>query len=392
MKYDFDEIIDRAGTNSLKYDFARERGMPDDLLPLWVADMDFRAPREVLDALKAKVEHGIFGYSEPKNDYFETLGAWCRERYGWTNCAPENFLLTCGVVHALATLIRILTREDDSVLICQPVYYPFAGTIRANRRRLVVSELKYENGRYAVDFEDFEEKIVRGNVKVFILCNPHNPVGRVWTREELERLGDVCLRRGVFVISDEIHADFIYGNAPHTVFASIRPEFEKNCAVCTAPTKTFNLAGLHIANTYLADPALRRKFLAELDAQGYSQSNVMGIVACQAAYAHGAPWLDALRGYLRGNLDFVRNFLRERAPKIRLVEPEGTYLIWLDFREFGLSDAELKRRVLDGAKLWLDDGFIFGAGGSGFQRVNIACPRAVLERALLRLAAAFPRG
>lgn len=388
MTYDFDEIIDRTGTNSLKYDFARERGKPDDLIPLWVADMDFRAPQEVVDALKAKADHGIFGYSEPKENYFAALGNWCRSRYGWA-CEPKNFLLTCSVVHALATLVRILTREGDAVLICQPVYYPFAGTIRANRRKLVVSELKNDDGRYSVDLEDFERKIAENDVKVFILCNPHNPVGRVWTREELETLGDVCLKHGVFVVSDEIHADFIYGNARHTVFASIKPEFEKNCAVCTAPSKTFNLAGLHIANTYLADPALRRKFLAELDAQGYSQSNVMGIVACRAAYEHGAPWLDALRGYLQGNLDFVRGFLRERAPKIRLVEPEGTYLIWLDFRALGLSDAEIKNRMLNDAKLWLDDGYIFGAGGNGFQRVNIACPRALLERALIRLADAF---
>lgn len=388
MTYDFDEIIDRTGTNSLKYDFARERGKPDDLIPLWVADMDFRAPQEVVDALKAKADHGIFGYSEPKENYFAALGNWCRSRYGWA-CEPKNFLLTCGVVHALATLVRILTREGDAVLICQPVYYPFAGTIRANRRKLVVSELKNDDGRYSVDLEDFERKIAENDVKVFILCNPHNPVGRVWTQEELETLGDVCLKHGVFVVSDEIHADFIYGNARHTVFASIKPEFEKNCAVCTAPSKTFNLAGLHIANTYLADPALRRKFLAELDAQGYSQSNVMGIVACRAAYEHGAPWLDALRGYLQGNLDFVRGFLRERAPKIRLVEPEGTYLIWLDFRALGLSDAEIKNRMLNDAKLWLDDGYIFGAGGNGFQRVNIACPRALLERALIRLADAF---
>lgn len=388
MKFDFDEIIERRGTNSLKYDFARERGMPDDLLPLWVADMDFRAPKEVLDAITARVAHGIFGYSEPKQDYFDVLGAWFEKRHGW-KCEPRNFVQTCGVVHALATLIRALSREGDAVLICAPVYYPFAGTIRGNCRRLVVCELRETNGSYAVDFEDFERKIVEHGVKLFILCNPHNPVGRVWSRAELERLGDICLAHGVFVVSDEIHADFIYAPARHTVFASVKPEFEKKCAVCTAPTKTFNLAGLHIANTYIADPALRKKFLRELDRQGYSQPNVIGLVACRAAYEHGEPWVDALLAYLRGNIDFMREFLRERAPKIRFVEPEGTYLVWSDFRAYGLSDEALRAKIIGEAKLWLDDGFIFGAGGNGFQRVNIACPRATLQKALEQLAAVF---
>lgn len=388
MKFDFDEIIDRRGTNSLKYDFARERGMPEDLLPLWVADMDFRAPQEILDAITARVAHGIFGYSEPKQDFFDALGAWFSTRHGW-KCEPRNFVQTCGVVHALATLISAFTETGDSVLICQPVYYPFASTIRGNGRRLVISELRERAGHYVIDFEDFERKIVEHGVKLFILCNPHNPVGRVWTRAELERLGDICLAHGVFVVSDEIHADFVYAPARHTVFASVKPEFEKKCAVCTAPTKTFNLAGLHIANTYIADPALRRKFLRELDRQGYSQSNVIGLVACRAAYEHGAPWVDALLAYLRGNVDFVREFLRSRAPKIRLVEPEGTYLVWLDFRAYGLSDEALREKIIGEAKLWLDDGFIFGAGGNGFQRINIACPRATLQAALERLAAAF---
>ncbi len=388
MKFDFDEIIDRRGTNSLKYDFARERGMPEDLLPLWVADMDFRAPQEILDAITARVAHGIFGYSEPKQDFFDALGVWFATRHGW-KCEPRNFVQTCGVVHALATLISAFAETGDAVLICQPVYYPFASTIRGNGRRLVVSELRERAGRYVVDFEDFERKIIAHGVKLFILCNPHNPVGRVWTRAELERLGDICLAHGVFVVSDEIHADFVYAPARHTVFASVKPEFEKNCAVCTAPTKTFNLAGLHIANTYIADPALRRKFLRELDRQGYSQSNVIGLVACRAAYEHGAPWLDALLAYLRGNVDFVREFLRSRAPKIRLVEPEGTYLVWLDFRAYEFSDEALREKIIGEAKLWLDDGFIFGAGGNGFQRINIACPRATLRAALERLAAAF---
>ena len=249
--------------------------------------------------------------------------------------------------------------------------------------------MKQTNGRYEVDYDDFERKITENDVKLFLLCSPHNPVGRVWTREELERMGDICLAHGVFVVADEIHADFVYGENRHTVFSTVRPEFEANCAVCTAPTKTFNLAGLHNANTYIADAAVRRKFSAELDKQGYSQSNVMGIVACRAAYRYGEEWLRELLAYLSGNVAFVRDFLNENLPQVKMTEPQGTYLLWLDFRSYGLSDGELKRRMQSEAKVWLDDGYIFGAGGSGFQRVNIACPRAVLNEALLRIHKVF---
>ena len=217
MKYDFDKIYDRKNTNSLKYDFAAERGKPRDLLPMWVADMDFRAPDEVITTLKDKAEHGIFGYSEPKSDYFETLHNWFLSRHGWET-QPEKFVVTCGVVFSICALIRALTSVGDSVIICQPVYYPFAESVTDNGRKLVISELKNEDGYYTVDYDDFEKKIIENSVKLFIFCNPHNPVGRVWTREELERMGDICLKHGVFVISDEIHSDFVYGDNKHIVF------------------------------------------------------------------------------------------------------------------------------------------------------------------------------
>lgn len=388
MKYDFDRVYDRRNTNSLKYDFAAERGKPLNILPLWVADMDFRAPDEVIEALKKKAEHGIFGYSEPKSDYFDTLCKWFRERHGWET-EPEKFVLTCGVVYSICTLIRALTKKGDGVLICQPVYYPFAQSVKDNGRRLVVSELKNDDGFYTVDYDDFERKICENDVKMFILCNPHNPVGRVWTREELERLGDICLKHGVFVVSDEIHADFVYGDNRHTVFSTVKKEFEQNCAVCTAPTKTFNLAGLHIANTYIYADEARAKFLAELDGAGYSQSNIMGIIACQAAYAYGAQWLDELKEYLRKNIAFVREYIENNIPSISVKEPQGTYLVWLDCRRTGLSDRQLKNLVQNKAELWLDDGYIFGAGGSGFERINIACPKLTLTAALERLKKAF---
>ena len=384
MSYNFDTVHNRKNTNSLKYDFASERGKPDDLIPLWVADMDFRAPDEVVSALKEKAEHGIFGYSEPKADYFEALENWFSTRHGW-KVDGRKFVQTCGVVFAISALIRTLTDAGDAVLICQPVYYPFAQTILDNNRKLIVSELKNENGYYTVDYEDLERKIKDNGVKLFILCNPHNPVGRVWTKEELTRLGRICLDNDVFVISDEIHCDFTYEGNTHTVFATLGREFEENSAICTAPTKTFNLAGLHISNTYIYSDSLRRKFVKELDKQGYSQSNVMGLVACQAAYTYGADWLDELRRYLAENLSFVREYLRENIPEIKLVEPQGTYLIWLDCRCLRLTDRELKALIQDKAKLWTDDGYIFGAGGSGFERINIACPRSVLKEALINL-------
>lgn len=384
MSYNFDTIHDRRNTNSLKYDFARERGKPDGLIPLWVADMEFRAPDEVIAALKEKAEHGIFGYSEPNEDYFEALENWFSARHGW-NVDGRKFVQTCGVVFAISALIRTLTNAGDAVLICQPVYYPFAQTILDNDRKLVVSELKNENGYYTVDYEDFERKIKDNGAKLFILCNPHNPVGRVWTKEELATLGRICLANGVFVISDEIHCDFTYEGNIHTVFATLGRKFEENCAVCTAPTKTFNLAGLHISNTYIYDDQLRRRFAKELDKRGYSQSNIMGLVACQAAYTYGSEWLDELKVYLADNLSFVRAYLQDKIPEIKLVEPQGTYLIWLDCRCLKLTNRELSKFVQDEAKLWTDDGYIFGAGGHGFERINIACPRSVLKEALANL-------
>ncbi len=384
MKYDFDRVYERKNTNSLKYDFAAERGKPENILPLWVADMDFRAPDGVITALKEKAEHGIFGYSEPKEEYFSAYREWFLNRHGWY-ADTDKLVLSCGVVYALCTLIRILTKEGDGVLICQPVYYPFQESIIENRRKLVVSRLVEKDGVYSIDFDDFERKIVENGVKLFILCSPHNPVGRVWTREELERLGNICLKHGVFVVSDEIHCDFVYEGYRHTVFASINKQFEKNCAVCTAPTKTFNLAGLHNANIYIYDDKIREAYKAELNRQGYSQSNVMGIVACQAAYSWGAEWLDELKIYLKGNVDFVREYLKNNIPKIKLIEPQGTYLLWLDCSGLGLTVKQLRDFIVNKAGLWLDDGYIFGEGGGGFERINIACPRSVIQTALEKL-------
>lgn len=389
MTYSFDKIIERRGTDSLKYDFATKRGMPDGILPLWVADMDFQAPPEVLEALVEKSRHGIFGYSDAAgDDYFNALAGWYAGRFNWLP-SPKWLVKAPSVVYAICTAIRALTNEGDSVLIQQPVYYPFASSILSNNRRLVVNELVYHDGKYSIDLSDFEEKVIRDQVKLFILCSPHNPVGRVWTRDELTAMGDICVKYGVKVISDEIHADFVYPGHRHQVFEAIKPEFSDITITCTAPTKTFNLAGLQISNIFISNAGLRRQFRQEFDRTGYSQPNVMGLAACRAAYKYGAPWLEELKVYLASNLSLVRDFLAQELPSIRLVEPEGTYLIWLDCRGLGLSDKELDDLIVHKAGLWLDGGTMFGAGGEGFQRINIACPASILENALERLKKAF---
>lgn len=387
--FDFDTIIDRRGTHSLKYDFAARRGMPDQILPLWVADMDFASPPAVLDALAQRIRHGVFGYSDAADEgYFNSLKKWYKKRFDW-EIRPEWLVKTPGVVFAICAAIRGLTQPGDAVLIQQPVYYPFESVIKVNNRRLIVNQLILEDNRYRMNLEEMERQIIDEKVKLFILCSPHNPVGRVWSEEELTAVGRLCSKYGVYVVADEIHADFVYTGYRHKVFAAICPEFAQNCILCTAPTKTFNLAGLQISNIFIPNEKLRRIFKRELAKTGYSQPNLMGLLACQAAYEEGEAWLEELIKYLEGNLVLVRNFLEEKLPKVRLVEPEGTYLIWMDFSALGLPDKEIDELFVKKAGLWLDTGTMFGAGGVGFQRMNIACPRSLLQEALDRMEKAF---
>lgn len=387
MQYDFDQIINRKNTNSLKYDFASERGKPADLLPLWVADMDFQVPQEVIEELKKTSQHGIFGYSEVKEDYFIALKNWFSRSFQWS-IKPDWLIKTPGIVFAISMAVRAFTKENDAILIQRPVYYPFSSSILDNGRTLINNALVYRDGRYEIDFHDFEQKIADNNVKLFILCNPHNPVGRVWRAEELTRLGDICIKHGVLVVSDEIHAEFTYAHNHHQVFATLNPAFEKITITCTAPSKTFNLAGLQVSNIFIANPDLRGKFYKEINKAGYCELNTMGIAACQSAYTYGREWLVQLKQYLAKNLDFTRTFLRERLPQMRLIEPEGTYLIWLDCTALGLDEKAREDLIVNKAKLWLDTGTMFGPEGRGFERINIACPRITLERALLQLEAA----
>lgn len=385
---DFDCIVDRKGTKSLKYDFAVRRGKPEDVLPLWVADMDFKTSSYVTDALSRMAEHGIFGYSESEDDYFDALKSWMKRRHDWD--VEESWLIkTPGIVFALAMAIKAYTKEGDGVIIQQPVYYPFSEVINDNGRKLVNNPLvRDEDGRYGIDFDDFERKIVGENVRLFILCSPHNPVGRVWTKEELVRLGDICVKHNVVIISDEIHSDFIF-EGTHHVFSTVGDSFRDNCIVCTSPSKTFNIAGLQISNIFIENRELRRKFKEQVNKSGYSQVSLAGLVACEAAYRHGDEWFDAVLKYIRSNAEFAKEYIEKNIPKVKMTRLEGTYLIWLDFKAYGLDDKELDHRILYDAGLWLDGGSMFGRDGRGFQRVNIACPRAVLKEALDRLAAVF---
>ncbi|MCC8358056.1 MAG: pyridoxal phosphate-dependent aminotransferase [Oscillospiraceae bacterium] len=385
--YDFDRQINRRGTNSLKYDFAAERGRPADVLPLWVADMDFQAPEPVLNALRKTVEHGVFGYSETKEDYTQIVSSWFRERFGW-EARPEWLVKTPGVVFALAMAVRSLTCPGDGVLIQTPVYYPFFSVIQDNGRKVVENRLCYIQGRYTIDFEDFERKIEENRVTLFLLCSPHNPVGRVWTRDELRQMGHICKQYGVYVVSDEIHCDFAFPEHPHHIFPNAVPSMEGRTVVCTAASKSFNLAGLQVSNIWIPNEWIRQRFVREIDKCGYSQLNQLGLVATQAAYTGGSEWLEQCKTYLRHNLDFLRAFLTERIPQIRLVEPEGTYFAWLDCSGLKLSSRELDDLILHRAKLWLDPGAMFGGGAEQFQRVVLACPRKTLETALERLATA----
>ena len=388
MAYDFDAVIDRRGTDSLKYDFAREEGKRPGLLPMWVADMDFAAPPEVLADLRKSVDHGVFGYTEPKGDsYYDAVAGWFGGRFGY-HVGRDEIVKAPGLVFAISQAVRAFTEPGDAVLIQTPAYYPFYDIVRGNGRELAVNPLPYAGGKYGIDFGDFERKIAGRGVKLFILCSPHNPVGRVWTRDELGRMRDICAGRGVAVVSDEIHCDFAWPGHAHTCYGLL----DENAVVATGPSKTFNLAGLQISNILVKNPDLRAKLVAEFARSGCHQMNTMGLAACRSAYAKGAPWLGELRAYILGNIRLLREFLEAELPNVRLVEPEGTYLAWLDFSAYGLSQGELDRRVEEGAGLWLDSGTLFGPEGAGFQRVNLACPRATLAEALGRLKKEFAPG
>ncbi|MCR5279409.1 MAG: pyridoxal phosphate-dependent aminotransferase [Lachnospiraceae bacterium] len=390
---DFDRVVNRKNTGCLKYDFAVKRGYPAEVLPLWVADMDFQTSSYIRDALAGLSFHNIYGYTNTQHGdgFFDAVSGWMKRHHNWT-VQEEWHVKTPSVSFAIAMAIKALTKEGDSVIIQEPVYYPFKSLILKNGRKAVSSDLyRDESGRYQMDFENFERKVADNKVKLFILCNPHNPVGRVWTREELEAVGEICRRRGVFVFSDDIHFDFVF-KGEHVFFQEVKEEYKDFTITATSPSKTFNLAGLQQANIFIPNKEIRGKIKAEIDKTGYDEPNAAGITAARAAYESGDVWYEACKSYIAGNIEFADRFLKENLPGVSKSVTEGTYLIWLDCRGICPDPEKLDDLVINKAKLWLDSGKIFGNAGTGFQRINVACPRVVLREALERLSGLWGRG
>jgi len=387
-KYDFDAVVNRHGTSCLKYDFGMQRKGRTDLLPLWVADMDFKLPDEILADFHKRIDHGIFGYTDPDQEYYAALDGWFSRRHGY-HIDPKTVTVGCGVVYGLATGVKAFTQPGDAILIQQPVYYPFREVIEDNGRKFINNQLIYKNGKYSIDFADFEEKIVANKVKVFILCNPHNPVGRVWSKEELEKMGDICLKHNVVIMDDEIHCDFVFPGHKFTSFMTLDAKYQENLVLYNSPSKTFNVAGLQPANIIIKNEKLRTMYRKANAASGYSQGNIMGMIAVKSVYTKGAAWVDELVKYITGNMEYVRAFVKKNLPKAYFVEPEGTYLIWIDFSGYGFTSTELEHVMVDEAKLWLDSGKVFGPATEQFERFNLACPRSTVEQAMKQLKAAL---
>ena len=382
MKYDFDEIIPRRHTNSYKWDGATD----SNVLPLWVADMDFRTAPAITEALKQRVEHGIFGYTRVPDEYYEAVTAWFKRRHGW-DIRREWMIYTSGVVPAISAIIKALTGPGDKVLVQTPVYNCFFSSIRNNGCEVASSPLVYEDRTYRMDLEDLERKASDEKTKVMLLCNPHNPAGRVWTREELTAVGEICIRHGVTVVSDEIHCELVYSGHRHIPFASISDDFLRHSVTCVSPSKAFNLAGLQIANIIAPDETMRRRIDKAININEVCDVNPFGVIATMAAYNEGEEWLGQLLDYLWQNYLFLVEFCRTHLPDFPVARLEGTYLAWMDCRTLGIGSEELEQLLVGEAKLWLNAGTMYGAEGEGFMRWNLACPRSVLKQALARFKA-----
>ncbi|MCL2617326.1 MAG: pyridoxal phosphate-dependent aminotransferase [Defluviitaleaceae bacterium] len=390
MEYNFDRVIERRNTQSDKYDSAVSKGKPADVLPLWIADMDFKAPDCVLEALHQRVGHGIFGYSRPGNEYFEAMKGWFGNRFGY-EFDPGWVCLAPGVVVAFCVALRAYTKPGDAIIIQEPLYHPIKRSILANARKPVINNLlQREGGSYHIDFADFEKQIIDNNVKTFVLCNPHNPVGRVWSEDELRQLVDICKAHDVLILSDEIWCDLVFPGHTQHLLPKLAPDYRHRIVTFTSASKTFNIADLLLSNTFISDEGLRSAFTKELSAAGIGQPSSLAMHATRAAYSSdGALWLDALLQYISANMGFIDSYLQEHIPNIRMIKPDGTYVAWLDFRQLGLSADELDHKTLHDAKVWLNRGDMFGDAGAGFQRVNAACPRTTLVDCMERLAKAF---
>ncbi len=381
MQYDFDTIIPRRGTNSYKWDTPEEEGV----LPMWVADMDFRTAPAIVDALSRRVEHGIFGYTKVPDAYYDAVVRWFGSRHHW-QIDPRWMIYTSGVVPALSAIIKALTEPGDKVIVQTPAYNCFFSSIRNDGCELSANNLVYRGGRYTIDFDDLEAKAADQRAKLLLLCNPHNPVGRVWTQEELLRIGEICLRHGVMVVADEIHCELTYEGHDYTPFASLSDEFLQHSVTCISPSKAFNLAGLQIANIVAADDAVRRRIDRAININEVCDVNPFGVIATIAVYGEGGAWLDALRKYLWENYEYLRRFFAERLPQYPVLPLEGTYLVWIDCRASGLDSDAVTERLQEQQRLMVNPGTMYGPGGEGFIRLNIACPRTLLADGLERMA------
>jgi cystathionine beta-lyase len=387
VRYDFDRLLDRRGTASLKCDFCELDYGLKDVIPMWVADMDLPAPAPVMEAIRKRAEHPAYGYTLFPGSYWEAIVDWLKARHGWE--VRREWLSGCpGVVPALNFCVRAFVRPGGKAVIQTPVYHPFFTAVEGNGRRLVRNPLRIEGGRYVMDLEGLEA-VIDGETRIIVLCSPHNPVGRVWTREELERLGEICVRRDLIVVSDEIHSDLVFGGRRHVPTMTVSPALADRTIALLSPSKTFNLAGLSTSVVVASNPDLLKAFEAEVRSVGLFGGNVFGIVALEAAYSHGAEWLDQLLPYLEGNMAFAAEFFRTKVPRIRFMVPEGTYLALLDCRALGLPQAALDDFFLRKAGVLFDRGTLFSPELEGFERMNLACPRPVLREALERITRAL---
>jgi len=395
--FNFDERINRYGTNSVKWEFhvKKERleyrepdldsPVENAYLPMWVADMDFKCAPAIVDALAERARQGVYGYSAPTDSYYEAVIGWAQRRHGW-KIERDWIVLTPGVVPAIKYAVQAFIKPGEKVLIQPPVYHPFRFSIENNGAVVKTSPLIYENGCYRMDFDDLAKKAADPGVKMAILCSPHNPVGRVWEPDELKKYAEICLENNLLVIADEVHCDLIYKDYTFTAYATKceEPQFQ-NSIICRAASKSFNLAGLSTSSTIIPNEAIREQYLQVISRSGSINGNTFGLVATEAAFNHGAPWLDAAMDYIEENLKYMENFFSEHLPEIKIVHPEGTYLVWVDFSALGLDRDARKKIFLEEAQLSLDEGELFGEEGQGFERFNIACPRAILVEALERV-------
>ena len=381
MKYNFDEIIPRRNTNSVKWDEAAQ----DDIIPLWVADMDFRVLPQITEALRQRVDHGVFGYTHVPDSYYESVIRWFKDQHGLQGVKPSDIIYTSGVVPAISAIVRGLTLPGDKVLVQTPVYNCFFSSIRNQGCLVEENHLVYKNNTYVVDWDDFERKCADSRVRIFLLCNPHNPAGRVWKKEELQRMGEICQKHDVFVISDEIHCELVMPGNEYTPFASLSDDFLKNSATCVAPTKAFNIAGLQIANIIVKDRNKRERIDRAINIHEVCDVNPFGVIATEAAYTEeGAEWLRQLNTYLFANYQFLCDFFSKHFPSLEVVKLEGTYLVWVDCSSLGKSSTEIVNNLYRHG-VWMNDGVMYGESQGAFIRINIACPRKILEEGLLRM-------